>query len=148
MWDEITKKINDAIVQPSSAGSGGTDFLDAFREALLNPIFGQVMSWLTPWLITITVAAVFYGAFMYFTAYGNEQKALVAKKAITAAFIGVIISGLSFSASTYIKRSLISQSVEKAMEGGSVPGSNRTEIQSEDQQVIPNPNPSSPFLQY
>ena len=57
--------------------------------------------------ITATILYTFYGAYLYFTAFGDEQKAAQAKKSITYAIVGFVISLLAFSIASYTTRILI-----------------------------------------
>lgn len=143
-WNALSESINNAVMQ---GGTGGTN--TSFTRDIGRALFGltgimQVMKWLMPWLIAGTMIASFYGAFLYFTAYGDEQKALQAKKVIITALVGFVISGLSFTIVTYFQRMFISQSVEDSMINNTLPGSNRTEIESRDSLVVPTGG-SNPF---
>jgi len=54
-------------------------------------------------LVFVILLFTFYGAFLYFTAYGNENRATQAKKTLTYAIIGLIISLSAFGISYYIQ---------------------------------------------
>lgn len=143
-WNLLSEGINNAVMGTGQVGSNAS-FTVGIRDAVLGKTgIMQVMSWLMPWLISGTLIAAFYGAFLYFTAYGNEQKALQAKKVIVTALVGFVISGLSFTIVAYFQRIFISQSVEDSMHSNVLPGSNRTEIESKDSVVVPTGN-SNPF---
>lgn len=143
-WNTLSEVINTAVMGGGQVGTN-TSFTVGVRDALFG-VSGimQVMSWLMPWLIAGTMMAAFYGAFLYFTAYGNEQKAVMAKKVIITALVGFVISGLSFTIVTFFGRIFISQSVEDSMTNNALPGANRTEIESRDSLVVPTGG-SNPF---
>lgn len=64
--------------------------------------------------ITCTIIFVFYGAFQYFTAYGDENKATNAKKTLTYAFIGLLISFMAMGIAGMVQQNLVSDTVPKA----------------------------------
>ncbi|MFH1910208.1 MAG: hypothetical protein ABIJ72_03425 [bacterium] len=65
--------------------------------------------------ITCTIIFVFYGAFQYFTAYGDENKATNAKKTLTYAFIGLLISFLAMGIAGMVQQNLVSNKVPDAV---------------------------------
>lgn len=143
-WNNIAETINNAVVSNGAVGTSGS-FTVPVRDALFGASgIMQAMKLLMPWLISGTMIAAFYGAFLYFTAYGDEQKAAQAKKVIATALVGFVISGLAFTIVTYWQRMFISQTVEDSMSGSTLPGSSRTEIQSKDSAVVPT-GKSNPF---
>jgi len=107
--DELTGKLNEAVVK----GGGGTD-----TTGLAGEIYKALATWLAsriyPALMTILIFVVvlfiFYGAFLYFTAYGDEARATQAKKTITYAIVGLIIALLSFAIVTFVKGILVKPS--------------------------------------
>lgn len=142
-WTQISDSINSAVIGGGTVGSEQS-FTVGIRNALFGQM-GQIMPVLMGWLVTATLIASFYGAFMYFTAYGNEQKALQAKKTIVTALVGFVIAGLSFTFVTYFQRIFISESVEQGLENNTLPkGTTRTEIESTDSAIVPT-GQSNPF---
>ncbi len=79
----------------------------------------RILSLLIAVAIIVTIAFVLYGSFLYFTAYGDENKATQAKKSITYAFIGLLISLMAMGIATYVQRSLVGN--RAFTEGVSVP---------------------------
>lgn len=97
-------------LQAAIAGNSSPDDLP-------GTIYTQLTTWLVssirPILITAAVVATlfftFYGAFLYFTAYGDENKATQAKKSITYAIVGFIITLLAFSISAYVQNIILTK---------------------------------------
>jgi len=54
-----------------------------------------------------TILFVFYGAFLYFTAYGDENRATQAKKTLSYAFVGLLIVLLAFTIASFVQRLLL-----------------------------------------
>lgn len=75
-------------------------------SALATYINSRILSFLISVAIVVTIIFVFYGSFQYFTAYGDENKAASAKKSITYAFIGLLISLMAMGIATYVQRSI------------------------------------------
>ena len=81
-------------------------------------IYTSVAGWLSdkiyPLIIGVAVLATllftFYGAFLYFTAYGDENRATQAKKSITYAIIEFVIALLAFSISAYVQNVILAPS--------------------------------------
>ena len=92
--------------------------LGANSENLPSAIYTSVAGWLSnkiyPLIIGVAVLATllftFYGAFLYFTAYGDENRATQAKKSITYAIIGFIIALLAFSIAAYVQNVILTPS--------------------------------------
>ena len=111
---ELSQWIDSAI---SSSGSGGSDQL---AQNLYQQGFAQWFSRFGfPILIGIAVFVVvlfiFYGAFLYFTAYGDENRATQAKKTLAYAFVGLIIVLMAFAIASFIQRLLIDRNVEQGV---------------------------------
>ncbi|MBA4336193.1 hypothetical protein C0416_00270 [bacterium] len=64
---------------------------------LTSNLLPHVARTVTGLAITLSVIFIIFGSIQFLTAYGNEEKLGNAKKAITFAVIGLIISLLSFS---------------------------------------------------
>jgi len=85
--EDLSNKLNNSV------GTGDT-------EAMTKAVGGELQGWLQNYIFPLmiglvifaTVLAVFYGGFLYFTAYGDENKATMAKKSITYGFIGLFIA--------------------------------------------------------
>jgi len=75
------------------------------QESIYPLILGAV--------VFVTLGAVFYGGFLYFTAYGDENKAAQGKKSITYGFIGLFIALIAFSIVTYVQQNIVSKEAEK-----------------------------------
>lgn len=127
--ENLSNKLNNAVT--STDGSQTVDpNTGAVSNSLAQNVGGAVQSWLQSsifpliigFAIFATVAAVFYGGFLYFTAYGDENKAANAKKSITFGFIGLIIVLLAFTITSYVRQNLLSkQSEETIYQGYSAP---------------------------
>lgn len=95
------------------AGTGDTQALaGGIAGVLLGWLGSKVFSIFTSFLIFAVVLFVFYGSFLYFTAYGDENKALLAKKTLTFAFVGLIIALTAFAMTSYVQRVLIKKEIE------------------------------------
>jgi hypothetical protein len=57
--------------------------------------------------IALTILYMLFGAFQYFTAYGDENKASSAKKTITWAFIGLLVSFLAMTIAALVQQSFL-----------------------------------------
>lgn len=94
-----------------------TQVSSSTADSLPSNIYNVIAGWLSktawPMIIGIAVAVTllftFYGAFLYFTAYGDENRATQAKKTITYAIIGFVISLFAMSIAAYIENSLMSK---------------------------------------
>lgn len=99
---EFAQKLQDAVSGSSS-------------DSLPSAIYRAITDWLTshiwPFIVTVSVLATllftFYGAFLYFTAYGDENKATQAKKSITYAITGFIITLLAWTISNYVQNTVL-----------------------------------------
>lgn len=86
-------------------------------ESLPSAIYVALTSWLSsniwPFIVGVSVLATllftFYGAFLYFTAYGDENKATQAKKSITYAIVGFIITLLAWTISNYVQNIILTE---------------------------------------
>lgn len=111
--ENISKELNDAVTQ-SGSGGGPKEQGGALGRALYEPfanlLKGQVFTILTTVLLFVTVAFVFYGGFLYFTAYGDENRAAMAKKTITYAIVGFIIAAVAFTIVTFVRKTAESAS--------------------------------------
>jgi hypothetical protein len=84
-------------------------------DNLPGAIYGALTTWLTtniwPFIVEVSIVATllftFYGAFLYFTAYGDENKATQAKKSITYAIVGFIIALLAWTISNYVQNTIL-----------------------------------------
>jgi len=101
--------------------------LDSLPQKLYTKIASYLNARIFPLLIaaaiTCTIIFVFYGAFQYFTAYGDENKATNAKKTLTYAFIGLLISFLAMGIAGMVQQNLVSNKVPDAAVAPVAPGS-------------------------
>lgn len=94
----------------SAAGTAKpADLAATVQEWLQESIYPLIMGA----IIFVTVASVFYGGFLYFTAYGDENKATQAKKSITYGFIGLFIALSAFTIITYVRQNIVSREAEE-----------------------------------
>ncbi len=100
--DALINNLNTAI-----SGSDSYNLPSSIYEALSGWISTYIMEMLWTLLLFIVFAFVFYGAFLYFTAYGDENRALMAKKTILYAFIGFAIGAAAIGISTYVRNILV-----------------------------------------
>lgn len=99
------------------AGTGNTgELAGGIAGVLLQWLGSKVWSVFSGFLIFAVVLFVFYGSFLYFTAYGDENKALLAKKTLTFAFIGLIIALTAFAITSYVQRVLILKTTEDELQ--------------------------------
>jgi len=98
--DAVGTALNDA------ATAGSVDQLpqQTFR-ALALFLNDTVFFWLTRGAIALTILFMMYGSFQYFTAYGVENKSTTAKKTVTYAFIGLLISFMAMGISALVQQS-------------------------------------------
>ena len=93
--------------QLNSAIASGGDLPTSINEAIMTWLGANVMGLLWTALIFVVFAFVFYGAFLYFTAYGDDNRMQLAKKSITYAFVGLIIGVLALGITTYVRNILV-----------------------------------------
>lgn len=100
----------------SAAQNSGAALPEEIKEALSSFISHYMFRLLWIGLIFVVFTFVFYGAFLYFTAYGDENRALQAKKTITYAFIGLVIGAVAMGAATFIKNILVSDQTQQQLQ--------------------------------
>jgi len=113
--DEISTDLNNAVTSSNSGGTPleqGKDLGSKLYGPVAEILKKQVFTILVTVLLFITIAFVFYGGFLYFTAYGDENRATMAKKTITYAIIGFIIAGVAFAIVSFVR-----STAEKASTG-------------------------------
>lgn len=93
-----------------STAAGGLNTPAEVYKAFATYINARLFSFLIGIAITVTIVFVFYGAFQYFTAYGDENKATSAKKTITYAFLGLFIAFLSMGIASYVQKIVTAKS--------------------------------------
>jgi len=71
--------------------------LEDTNNYITSNLLPHVARTVTGLAITLSVIFIIFGAIQFLTAYGNEEKLGNAKKGITFAIIGLMISLLSFS---------------------------------------------------
>lgn len=111
--EDLSNKLNDSV------GSGDT-------QAMTQAVGGELQGWLQDsifplmigMVIFATVLAVFYGGFLYFTAYGDENRATTAKKSITYGFIGLFIALVAFTITSYVRQNLVTKEAEEKLYQG------------------------------
>lgn len=109
--NELGTSLNDAVLN-SGSGTGNQDVAAQVYHTSSSWIAGNLMPKLIAIVVFVTIAFVFYGGFLYFTAYGDETKATTAKKTLLYAFIGLILSLTAFSIISYVQRSFMSENGE------------------------------------
>ncbi|MDH4358351.1 MAG: pilin [Candidatus Berkelbacteria bacterium] len=95
--------VNSAVAGSTS----GDDLPGRLYGAVADWFSGNILPLIIGIGVFVAVIFVFYGAFLYFTAYGDENRAMLAKKTITYAFVGLIIVGLAFAIASFVQRALI-----------------------------------------
>ena len=103
------KSLDNSITNALKANTGNDS------TALVNSLYGAIAGWLQGHVINYVIAAaviaaivfVFYGAMLYFTAYGDENRATQAKKTILYAFVGLLIAALAFTIISFVQGILI-----------------------------------------
>jgi len=113
LLDTISDELNQAVIDNGSGSSDPGDYSKVYK-VLAKYLGGLVFNILVTVLLFITIAFVFYGGFLYFTAYGDENRASMAKKTITYAIIGFIIAGVAFTIVSFVRNT-----AEKAGSSGS-----------------------------
>lgn len=98
---DLSENLERAVQGPSQT------LPDRIKGALVGWIENYVFEILWTVLIFVVFAFVFYGAFLYFTAYGDENRATMAKKTITYAFIGLAVSAAAMGIAMYINNILV-----------------------------------------
>lgn len=108
--DQLSNSINQAILN-SNPAPGAANQAESLASGLWGAIFpwlsGKVYTIIVTILIIVVVLFIFYGAFLYFTAYGDENRATMAKKTLTYAFVGLIIALLAVSLASYARAVLV-----------------------------------------
>jgi len=99
--DNLSGELERAVQGPSQT------LPDRIKGALVGWIENYVFEILWTVLIFVVFAFVFYGAFLYFTAYGDENRATMAKKTITYAFVGLAVSAAAMGIAMYINNILV-----------------------------------------
>lgn len=113
--NELSNKINTAVSQNS--GKDTDKLAESINSALTDWFKINLFPLMVGVAVFITVLFVFYGSFLYFTAYGDENRATQAKKTITYAFVGFFIVAVSLGIANYTKRILISKEYERKTGG-------------------------------
>ena len=101
--------LNNQLTQATQ--TGGANLPSQIYNALATYINDRIFSFLIGAAITVTIVFVLYGSFQYFTAYGDENKATSAKKTITYAFVGLLISFMAMGIASYVQKSITSERV-------------------------------------
>jgi hypothetical protein len=114
--NSLSDKINAAVMQGS--GTDTNALATGINSALTNWFRTNLFPLMVGVSVFITVLFVFYGSFLYFTAYGDENRATQAKKTITYAFVGFFIAAVALGIANYSKRILISKSYEDCIIAG------------------------------
>jgi chromate transport protein ChrA len=78
-------------------GPNSNNKLEETNTYLTSNLLPHIARIVTGLAITLSVIFIIFGAIQFLTAYGNDEKLGNAKKGITFAIIGLIISLLSFS---------------------------------------------------
>jgi len=115
--DMLTNGINNAVLD-SASSTDPNALPTALNLTFSQWLSGKALPLLTGAAIFVTVLFVFYGAFLYFTAYGDENKATQAKKTLTFAMIGFSIALMSLPIINYVKRSFITEEYEQKETAG------------------------------
>jgi len=109
----LSDALNKAATQQPAAVAGAKNANDALAigisGAVMEWLRGSVYSTVTTILIFVVVLFIFYGSFLYLTAYGDENRATLAKKTLTYAFVGLAISLLAFGMAMYARAILVSK---------------------------------------
>jgi len=115
--DELSAKLTGAV---QSSGTGSDALAGNIYVALHSWLSTTVFSVFNTVLIFVVILFVFYGAFLYVTAYGDAARAEKAKKTLIFAFVGLIISLTAFGLASYTQRIVMLKSVEDQLQA---PGS-------------------------
>jgi ABC-type Fe3+ transport system permease subunit len=100
---DLEQGLNSAVTNTSG------DLPTNIQNALRDWITQHLIPVLLVVLVFVVLLFTFYGAFLYFTAYGDENRATQAKKTLTYAIVGLIISLSAFGISYYVQDILINQ---------------------------------------
>ena len=111
--ENLSKELSGAV--SSSSGTDSAALASGIYKVLENWLGSQVYPIFISILIFVVVLFVFYGSFLYVTAYGDENRAARAKKTLTWAFIGLAFALIAFSATSYLQRILITKSAEEKL---------------------------------
>lgn len=117
--DEVSQNLQSAVATTNNSERLPTAIYSSISGWLGDKIWPLIMG--TAVLATLLFA--FYGAFLYFTAYGDENRATNAKKSITYAIIGFIIALLAFSIMNYVQNIIISRQAQTEL---TAPTNNQT----------------------
>jgi len=118
--NDLSTKINNAVT--GNTGGDNEALAGAINKALTDWFKTNLFPLMVGVAVFITVLFVFYGSFLYFTAYGDENRATQAKKTITYAFVGFFIVAMSLGIANYTKRIIVSKEYETGTTGGAAVG--------------------------
>lgn len=106
---DLENQLNRAVQGTNPNPNCPSDLPSQIRCALQGWISDHLIPVLLTVLVFVTLLFTFYGAFLYFTAYGDETRATQAKKTITYAIVGLIISLTAFGIVYFVQNILISK---------------------------------------
>jgi len=138
--------LGDKISGIVSSNSGNDALATELAQGLARWFKENVFPLATGIAIFVTVLFIFYGSFLYFTAYGDENRATTAKKTLTYAIVGFAIAALAFSIASYSKRLIITKEYEDTHSnsgtGSAAQGSSTNDAPVQDpNQPMPDLNP-------
>lgn len=110
--NDLSEKLNASVGQ-TGTGTDSTTMATTVGDTVQTWLQTSIFPLVIGAVIFVTVLAVFYGAFLYFTAYGDENRATTAKKSITYGFIGLFIALAAFTITSYVRQNLISKDAEQ-----------------------------------
>ena len=102
--DQLSQWLDTAV--SSSSGDSG-QLAKSLYEVFIAWFQQKGFPLLIGFATFFVVLYIFYGAFLYFTAYGDENRATQAKKTLTYAFVGLVIVLVAFAIASFVQRLLI-----------------------------------------
>ncbi len=104
-------KVLAAAVAPPAGGAFGSGITNANPGGLSSKSFSEVLvnaaNFLLSLVAILALVALIWGAIMFITSIGSEDRVKTAKRIIFWAIAGVIFAGLSFVILTEVKKLLI-----------------------------------------
>ena len=80
----------------------GTDCRDPGAAVDLQIYIGCIYQFAVYLATGLAIIMIIWGAYMYLTAYGNEEKAEKGKKTIVWAIVGIVVTLLAFAIVTWV----------------------------------------------
>jgi len=108
-----TKAVLAVVTPAEGLGGAATELEDVGGEveggltADLPTLVGQIINIALGILGVVLVVLIVYGGIMWMTAMGDKEKVITAKKILTNAIIGLVITVAAYAISSYVIGALV-----------------------------------------